>query len=98
VFQSGNAGRELKAQQGAQSKDMFGVTAAIGVVAVRGDLTLMVEQRVKNVQRFARGGRDQLAVKGAVAVREMRVDLEPGLLVSAAAPTRVYPAREANVE
>lgn len=64
---------ELKAQQGAQSKDMFGITTVVGVVAVRGDLALMVEQRVQHMQRFARGGRDQLAVKGAVAVREMRV-------------------------
>jgi hypothetical protein len=43
VFQSGNAGRELKAQQGAQSKDMFGVTAAISVVTPGRDFALMVE-------------------------------------------------------
>jgi len=40
----------------------------------------MVEQRVQHMQRLACGSRDQLAVEGAVAVREMRVDLEPGLL------------------
>ena len=80
MFQSGNAGGELKAEQGAQSKDMFGVTAAISVVAVGSDLALMVEQRIQHMQRLARRCRDQLAVEGTVTVREMRVDLEPGLL------------------
>jgi hypothetical protein len=90
VLQAGNAGRELEAKQGAQSKDMIGIAAAIGVVMPECDFALMVEQRIQHMQRLARGGRDQLAVGRTIAIREMRVDLEPGLLavVDVAPPPR----------
>ena len=40
VLQAGNAGRELEAKQGAQSKDMIGIAAAIGVVTPGCDFAL----------------------------------------------------------
>src|SRR5271166_4664281 len=46
--------RELEAQQREKSKNMLGITAAIGVVAADGDLALVIEQSVKDMQGFAR--------------------------------------------
>jgi hypothetical protein len=47
----------------------------------------VTEQRVEHVQRLARGRRDQPGVERAVAIRQMRVDLESWAL----AVVRVQP-------
>src|SRR3954447_26070376 len=80
MLQVRDARRELEAQQAAQREDVVGIPAAIRVVSPGRDLALVVEQRVQHVQRLARRGRDQLGVERPVAVREVGVDLEPGLL------------------
>ena len=51
VLQVQNARRELEAQERAQGEDVVGIAASIGVVSARGDLSLMVEQRVQHMQR-----------------------------------------------
>ena len=62
------ARRELETQHRAEREDMVGIAAAIGVVAARGDLALMIEQRIQHVQRLARRRRDQLGEERPVAV------------------------------
>jgi len=45
--------RELEAEQGEKSKNMLGVTAAVGVAAADRDVALVIEQLVKGMQGFA---------------------------------------------
>ncbi len=59
---------------------MVGIAAAIGMVSPCGNLALMIEQRVQHVERLARRRRDQLGVEGAIAVREVGISLEAGLV------------------
>ena len=80
VLQVRNARRELEAEQGAERKDMVGIAAAIGVVAAGRDLALVIEQRVEHMQRLACRRRDHLGVERRVAVGEVGVELEPGLI------------------
>ena len=80
VLQVRNARRELEAEQGAEGEDMIGIAAAIGVVAADRDLALVIEQPVEHMQRLAGGRRDHLGVERRVAVGEVRVELEPGLI------------------
>lgn len=80
VFQIRDARCELEPEQGAERKDMLGITAAIGVVPVRYRLTLMIEQHVEHVQRLARGCGDQLGIEWPITIREVGVDLEARLL------------------
>ena len=71
VLEVRNARRELETQQGAEREDMIGITAAIGVVPSRHDVTLVVEQRVQDMERFARGRRDELREERRVTVGEV---------------------------
>jgi hypothetical protein len=69
-----------ESQAGCTAEDMVGITTAIGMVPLRRDLTLMIEQRVEHVQHLARRRRDQLRVERRVAIGEVGVDLEAGSL------------------
>ena len=55
---------------------MLGIAAAVGVVPLRYDVALVIEQRVEHMQRLARGCGDQLGVERSIAIREVGVDLE----------------------
>jgi hypothetical protein len=77
VLEVRNARRELEAEQTAQREDVVGLTAAVGVMPPRQNITLVIEQRVQDMQRLTRGGGDQLGIERRVAVRDMCVDLEP---------------------
>ena len=59
---------------------MVRIAAAIGVMAARRDLALMIEQRVQHVERLAGSGPDQLGEERPEAVGEMGIGLEAGLL------------------
>ena len=72
--------RELQADQHAEGEDVVGIAAAIGMVSPRGNFALMVEQRVQDMECLARRRRNQLGVEGAIAVREVGVSLEAGLV------------------
>ena len=50
------------------------------MVPAYGNLALVIEQRVRYMQRLARRGRDRLGVEGAIAVRDVGVSLEPWLV------------------
>jgi len=63
--------RELEAEQGKKSKNMLGITAAIGVVAADDDLALVIEQSVKDMQGFARRRRDHFGVEWGIAIGEV---------------------------
>src|ERR1700692_196604 len=51
------------------------------MVSLCGNLALMIEQRVQHVERLARRRRNELGVEGAIAVREVSVSLEAGLVI-----------------
>src|SRR6516225_10725993 len=78
--QIGDSRRELEPEQGAEGEDMVGIAAAIGMVAAGHDLALVVEQPVKDMRGFAGGRRNHLGVERCVAVREVRVELDPGFI------------------
>src|SRR5208283_4138378 len=72
--------RELEAQQREKSKNMLGITAAIGVVAADGDLALVIEQSVKDMQGFARRRRNHFGVEWGIAIGEVGVEFAPGVV------------------
>lgn len=80
VLQVGDAGREPEAQQGAEREDVLGFPAAVGVMAMRLGLTLVMQQSVQHVECLRRRGRDQPAGEGRISVGQVAVDLEPWLL------------------
>ena len=41
--------RELEAEQGEKSKNVLGITTAVGVVATDGDVALVIEQPVEDM-------------------------------------------------
>ena len=55
---------------------MVGIAAAIGVVAMGRDLTLVIEQAVEHMHGFAGGRCDHLGVERRVAVGEVGVELD----------------------
>src|SRR3984893_7412970 len=59
---------------------MVGIAAAIGMVAAGHDLALVVEQPVKDMRGFAGGRRNHLGVGPCVAVGEVRVAIDRGLI------------------
>ena len=71
---------ELQPDQRAQSEDVVGIAATIGMVSPCGNLALMIEQRVQHVERLARRRRNQLGVEGAKAIRDVGVSLEAGFV------------------
>ena len=73
-------GANWKPSKAAEGEDMVGIAAAIGVVAARRNVALVIEQRVQHMQRLARRRRDQLGVERCVAVGEVGVDLEARLV------------------
>jgi hypothetical protein len=59
---------------------MLGITAAVGVVAADGDLALVIEQSVKDMQGFARRRRDHFGVEWGIAIGEVGVEFAPGVV------------------
>ena len=55
VLQVRNARRELEAEQGAESEDVVGFAAAVGVMSGEFHVAQVIEQRVQHMQRLARG-------------------------------------------
>ena len=77
---------------------MVGIAAAIGVVAARRDLALVIEQPVQDMQRLARRRRDHLGVERRVAVGEVRVELDAGLVAVMGVEARRVAAEAAGPE
>jgi len=80
ALQIGDSRCEQKAQQGAESKDVFGIPAAVCMVAVGRNIALVVEQAVEDVQGFACCRRKRLGVERCVAIRDVGIELAPGLV------------------
>lgn len=68
VGEIADAGSEAKAQQMAESEDMVGEAAGVGVVLFDPQVGLMVEQPVKDVGRIANCGVDNFGMKGRVLI------------------------------
>ena len=77
---------------------MVGVAAAVRVVAEHGNIALVIEESVQHMQRLACGRRNQLGVEGRVAIRDVRVDLEPRLLAIMRVETTGVASRTASLE
>ena len=98
MLEGGNARRELEAEQGTKRKDVVGIAAAIGVVAAEWHFALVIEQRVQHMQRLAVGRRDQLGEERRVTVRQVGVDLEPGLVAVMTVKAAGVPAEAGRLE
>ena len=77
---------------------MVGVAATVRVVAEHGNLALVIEESVQHMQRLARGRRDQLGIERRVAIRDVRVDLEPRLLAIMRVETTGVASRSSGLE
>src|SRR5665213_692121 len=64
VMEIGNAWREAKSQEVAEREHMVGDAAAVGMVDGGVQIGAVVEQTVQDMERFAIGDRDRLAVVG----------------------------------
>jgi hypothetical protein len=71
ALQVRDPGGELEPQQGAERKDMIGITSAIGVMPANRDVTLVVEQPVEDIECFTRGRRDRLRAERSIAVGDV---------------------------
>src|SRR4051795_11970913 len=98
VFQVRDTRRELKAEQGEERKDMFGIAAAVGVVAAHRNLALVIQEAVEDVQGLARRRRDHLGVERSEAVGEMRVKFAPGVAAVMGIETAGVAAQTAGPE
>ena len=67
-------------EQRTECEDVVGIAAAVGVVTVGRNITLMIEQPVEHMHGFACGCRNHLGVERRVAVGEVRVELDPGFI------------------
>jgi hypothetical protein len=61
----------------AESEDMIGEAAGIGVVLFDPQVGLMVEQPVKDVGGVANRGVDDLGMEGRVLIGDMRIESWP---------------------
>ena len=73
IMEIGDAKREPKAQEEAEREHVVGNAAAVCVVDGGVQIGAVVEQTVQDVERFAIGDRDRLAMVGRVAARDVRV-------------------------
>ncbi len=80
ALQIGDSRCEHKSQQGAESKHVFGITAAICMVAANRNIALVVEQPVEDMQGFTCCRGNRLGVERRIAIREVGVELTPGLV------------------
>src|SRR3954469_24286033 len=75
VLQVRDTWRELKAEQGKERKDVFGIAAAVGVMTAHRDLALVIQEAVEDVQGLARRRCDYLGVERGETVGEVGVEL-----------------------
>src|ERR1044071_6632395 len=80
VLQVRDTRRELKAEQGEERKDVFGIAAAVSVVTAHRDFALVVQEPVEDMQSLARRRRDHLGVERSEAGGEGCVNVAPGVI------------------
>jgi hypothetical protein len=81
VLQVRNAWGKLKAEQGKEREDVIGVAAAVGVVAARRHIALVIQEAVKDMQGLARRHRDHLSVERRKTVGKVRVEFASRVVV-----------------
>ena len=74
VFDIAQTGSEAEPKQVAESEDMIGGAASVGVVLSNLQFRLMIEQAVKHVRCLARGCSDDLGVKRPELIGDVRIE------------------------
>ena len=78
-----DAGRETKAQQMAECKDVIGEASGVGVVLLDPQIGLMVEQAIENMRGITGIRGDHLGIEGRVLVGDVGVEEHTRLIAVA---------------
>ena len=83
VGEIADAGRETKAQQMTECKDVIGEAGGVGVMLLDPQIGLMVEQAIENMRRIPGICGDDLGIEGGVLIGDVGVEKHARLIAVA---------------
>ena len=76
------ARHEGEPEQVTQAKDLVGAAVCIDNMGADGQLGIIVEQSVQDIERFALGTRNDLRVEDALLIREVRIHAHDAVIIA----------------